>query len=87
VVFDSYEVQRGPGRELSHPLGDTAALEAHILQKYVDLPEEINEVFRIEEDGTVEVTSDIVEWLTRLTEWVVYHTIPREVRLVRNTDR
>jgi hypothetical protein len=33
---------------------------------------------------TVTVTSDILDYLVRLMDWVAMHTIPRQVKLVRN---
>lgn len=33
---------------------------------------------------TVTVTSDVLDYLARLQTWLMYHTIPRQVKLVRN---
>ena len=87
VTFDSYEIQSEPGREMLHPLGEKAALESHVLQTFGGLPEEVNEIFRILEDGRVEISCDTVEYLAKVMEWIPYHTIPQEVKLIRNEDR
>src|ERR1044072_7476148 len=33
---------------------------------------------------TVTVTADILDYLVRLMEWATMHTVPRQVKLVRN---
>lgn len=33
---------------------------------------------------TVTVTSDVLDYLANLQQWCTYHTIPRQMKLVRN---
>lgn len=70
-----------------HPLGELTAFESRILETFGGLPEEYAEIVRSTGEGSIEVTSHIIDWLATLMEWIVGYTIPREVRLVRNDER
>lgn len=87
LEFDSFEIQSQPGRELLHPLGEKAAVEAHILETFGGLPEEYAEVVMHHEDGRMEVSASVLDYLCSVMQWVTFHTIPRVVNLVRNEDR
>jgi hypothetical protein len=87
VVFDSYDIQASDTREMLNVLGEKAALESHILNTFGGLPEEYAEIVRHHNDGRMEISSGQVEYLAQIMEWVTYHTIPQEMKLVRNEDR
>lgn len=85
VTFDPYHVQAEG--EMHHPLGELAQLEEHILGTFGGLPEEYGETVRSTGEGSVEITSEVCDYLCGVMEWTMYHTIPKEMRLVRNDFR
>ncbi|QWT29836.1 hypothetical protein PP631_gp055 [Streptomyces phage KimJongPhill] len=47
--------------------------------------EEVREMMKWPKGSrTVTVTSDVLDYLCTLQTWVTYHTIPRQMKLVRN---
>lgn len=47
--------------------------------------EEIREMIKWPKGSrTVTVTSDVLDYLVRCSDWATMHTIPRQVKLVRN---
>lgn len=86
VRFDSYEDQMKRD-EISYPLGEQAELERYIFQESGIFPDELDTVMRKLDDGTLEISSDVIEFCLMLIQWIGMHTIPQEIRLVRNGDR
>lgn len=64
--------------------------EAYRFAKYAAsqsgaLWEELREMMKWPKGSrTVEITSDVLDYLAMLQQWVTYHTIPRKMELVRN---
>lgn len=85
VTFDPYHVQAEG--EMYHVLGELAHLEEHILSTFGGLPEEYGESVRSTGDGSVEITSQVVDYLATVMEWILNYTIPKEMKLVRNDFR
>lgn len=85
LEFDPYEVQ-AKGEMLS-VLGDRAELEAYVLREFGGLPEELPEIWLDHEDGRIEISTSILDFQAKIMEWVTMHTIPREMKLVRNEER
>ncbi len=85
LEFDPYEVQAQG--EMLHPLGDRASLEAFVLREFGGLPEELPEIWLDHEDGRIEISTSILDFQVKIMHWVTMHTIPREMKLVRNEER
>lgn len=86
VTFDPYEVEAASGT-MENLLGEKAEFEAHVLHTFGGLPEEIHEILMHHEDGRVEVSVELIDYLHQLTDWLFSYTIPQEVKLVRNQER
>lgn|SRR5262245_3197698 len=63
------------------------ALAAHVAKTFGGLPEEVPELTLQHDDGRIEITDRITDWLATVVEWIFTNTIPREVKLVRNEER
>lgn len=85
VTFDSYEIQAQG--EMLNPLGDKAALEGYVLREFGGLPEELPEIWLDHEDGRIEISTEVLDFLAKVMDWITMHTIPQEIKLVRNGDR
>lgn len=92
VTFDhpSVQLMHGGGGEIydeGWPWEERAALERWIMEDFGGLPEEYPEIVRqTETPYGLEVTSEF-QWLSTVADWIMNHTIPCEMRLVRNEER
>lgn len=81
VEFDPYNPEDEESRD------ETYLFMMHVARTFGGLWEEIREVMRHEKGTTrVEVSCDLLDYLARVMDWVMFHTIPKEIRLVRNVS-
>ena len=67
---------------------ETVMFMMYVARTFGGLWEELREILSHEIGTTkVEISTNELDYLGRLMQWVTYHTIPREMRLVRNGAR
>ena len=88
VEFDSLAAATAAGSDIGAdcPLGEAAAFYAHVREYWDLLSEELDECTRLSGE-TVTVTTDIIDSLEDPLKWVMMHTVPRRVELVREESR
>jgi hypothetical protein len=82
VEFDDWENQD------NCEMDEAFAFSLFVGRTFGGLWEELREIMKWEK-GTrqVEVSSNMIDYLAKLMEWIMYHTIPKQVELKRNGNR
>lgn len=86
VELDPYEVAAQDVYPMSE-LGEKAELERYLLRQFSRVSEALDTVMRTHDDGRIEITAGDIEFMGNVIQWITFHTIPREMRLVRNEER
>lgn len=85
VTFDLIEDQTSYVGGEYHGVDEAFRFVRHAAQESGGLWEEFREMIKWPKGSrTVTVTSDILDYLCNLQTWVTFHTIPRQMKLVRN---
>jgi hypothetical protein len=67
---------------------ETVMFMMHVARTFGGLWEELREILSHEIGTTkVEISTDEMNYLADLMGWVMFHTIPREAKLIRNHGR
>jgi hypothetical protein len=86
VVFDPIDVQEQSNPEIAFPNDDASRFLMYLQQRWHEDLEDLEEHTTWNEEE-VRTYSPVIDSFSEVLEWLIMHTLPKEIRLTRMEER